>query len=110
MSGNLPKRWIDAGPRDRFEGKACRGEFYVFQIGVFAARRRLEDVNIVIEDLRPRSATGRPIPASAIRCFNQGGIASDGRPFRKTVAVEKGKVAALWFGVQMPADAEPGLV
>ncbi len=108
MSGNLPKRWVDAGPRDCFEDKARRGEFYTFQIGLYAARRALADVNIAFDDLQPRSAAARPIPASAIRCFNQGGIGSDGRPFRKTIAVDQGKVAALWFGVQVPADAEPG--
>ncbi|MGA2618043.1 MAG: glycoside hydrolase domain-containing protein [Thermoguttaceae bacterium] len=108
MSGHLPKRWVDAGPRDYFEGKARRGEFYVFQIGLYAARRALADVKLAFDDLRPRSVTGRPIPAAAIRCFNQGGIGFDGQPFFKTIAVDQGKVAALWFGVQVPADAEPG--
>ena len=110
MNDNLPQRWADAGLHDSFTGKACRGEFFAFQIGVFAAGRALEDVSIASEDLRPRSASARPIPASAIRCFNLGGTGSDGRPFRKTVSVGKGKVAALWFGVQVPADAEPGWV
>jgi hypothetical protein len=108
MSNNLPKRWVGVRSGDCFEGKTCRGEFYAFQVGVFAARRALEDVSIVIGDLRPRSPSARSIPASAIRCFNQGGIASGGQPFRKRVAVDKGKVAALWFGVQIPTDAEPG--
>ena len=108
MSNNLPKRWVDARSGNCFEGKACRGEFYAFQVGILAARRTLKDVAIVIEDSAARSPSARPIPASAIRCFNQGGIASGGQPFRKTVAVDKGKVAALWFGVQIPTDAEPG--
>jgi hypothetical protein len=108
MNRSLPKRWIDLGPRDGLDGKARRGEFYAFQIGVFAARRAIEDLAIAIEDLRPRSADGRPIPASAVRCFNQGGIDSNGRPFRRAIGVEKGKVAALWFGVQVPPDAGPG--
>ena len=60
MSGNLPKRWIDAGLRDCLAGKACRGEFYAFQIGVFAAQRGLEDVSIVSDDLRPRAAAAPP--------------------------------------------------
>ena len=108
MRDNLPQRWVEAGLRDGFTGKACRGEFFVFQIGVFAMGRAFENLSIASEDLRPRSASARPIPASAIRCFNQGGIGSDGQPFRKTVAVAKGQVAALWFGVQIPADAAPG--
>jgi len=108
MRDYLPKRWIDAGPRDALEGKACRGEFYTFQIALFAARQGIEDLAIATEDLRPRSAAAHPIPASAIRCFNQGGIDSDGRAFQKTVAVESGKVGVLWFGIQIPVDAEPG--
>ena len=108
MKNYLPKRWIDIGPRDYFEGQACRGEFYVFQIGLFAARRAIEDVTIVAEELRAESTAGPPIPASAIRCFNVGGVDSGGRPFKKTVSVGKGKVGALWFGVQVPPDAKPG--
>jgi hypothetical protein len=90
------------------EGKACCGEFYTFQIGLFAVRQKIEDLTITIEDLRPKSSEARSIPASAIRCFNQGGIDSNGRAFQKTIAVESGKVSALWFGIQIPADAEPG--
>lgn len=39
MSDRLPQRWVNAGLRDCFAGNACRGEFYAFQIGVFAAAR-----------------------------------------------------------------------
>jgi len=108
MRDYLPRRWIDAGPRDVLEGKACRGELYTFQIGMFAVRQKIEDLTITIEDLRPKSSAAHPIPTSAIRCFNQGGIDSNGQAFQKTIAVESGKVGALWFGIQIPADAEPG--
>ncbi len=108
MRDYLPKRWIDAGAKNTFEGKACRGEFYAFQIGVFAARGPIDELAVAVEDLRPRSSTDRAIPASAIRCFNQGGTDTEGRAFRKTVSVEQGKVQALWFGLQVPRDAEPG--
>jgi hypothetical protein len=99
----------DAESRTVFEGKACRGEFYAFQIGVFAARGAIADLTVVADDLRPRSPSGRPIPAAAIRCFNQGGIDTDGRTFLRTISVDRGKVLALWFGVPVPTDAEPGL-
>lgn len=108
MRDYLPQRWIDAGLRRTLEGTACRGEFYAFQIGMFAARGAIADLAIAAEDLRPRSASGRPIPASAIRCFNQGGIDANGRAFRRAVSLDRGKVLALWFGVQVPPDAEPG--
>jgi hypothetical protein len=108
MRDAIAKRWIDAGVRNVFEGKACRGEFYAFQIGVFAACAPIADLAIAAEDLRPRSASARPIPASAIRCFNQGGIDTNGRAFRRTISIEQGKVLALWFGVQVPPDAQLG--
>lgn len=108
MKDHLPRRWVQAGPRGSFEGRASRGEFYAWQIGVFAARRAIEDVDVVPGDLRPRRGTARPIPASAVRCFNTGGVDCHGLPLRKRFAVEEGKVRGLWFGVQIPADAQPG--
>lgn len=108
MRDHLPKHWTDVGPRDCLEGQACRGEFYAFQIGVFTARQAIEDVTIVTDDLQPRSGAGPTIPASAIRCFNTGGIDCGGKPLKKTVSIEKGKVGVLWFGVQVPPDAKPG--
>ena len=37
MYEQLPLRWIRRGPQASFSGVALRGEFFVFQIGVFAA-------------------------------------------------------------------------
>ena len=108
MRDHLPERWALQGPRTTFEGRASRGEFYALQIGVFAARRTIRDVDLVAEALRPRSGKGRTIPASAIRCFNTGGIDEGGRSFRKRFSVDEGKVGALWLGVQVPRDAVPG--
>lgn len=109
MRDHLPQRWINVGPRNVLDGKACRGEFYAFQIGLFAARGAIADLAVEVGDLRARFASGRPIPASAIRCFNQGGVDTNGQAFRRAISVDRGKVLALWFGVQVPPDAEPGL-
>lgn len=108
MTDALPAHWVKAGPQTTFEGTAQRGEFYVFQIGVFAARRAIAELDLAFEDLAPESETGPTIPASAIRCFNQGGVDWKGRPFEKTVAVARSKVRALWFGVQVPRELPPG--
>ncbi|MCC6731018.1 MAG: hypothetical protein IT208_16965 [Chthonomonadales bacterium] len=107
MADDLPVRWTRSGPSDRFGGEALRGEFYPFQIGVYAARQPLEDLALVFSDLK--SAGGAPaIPAAALRCFNLGGVDTDGVPFRKRVDVPQGRVQALWIGVDVPADAAPG--
>lgn len=108
MTRDLPLRWIEQGPARRFEGEACRNEFYAFQIGLFAALEPVGNVRVVFSDLQPESAGGRAIPGSAFRCFNLGGIDWEGRPFSKTVSVEKGRVGALWCGVQIPRDAAAG--
>jgi hypothetical protein len=106
MSDDLPKRWIDAGPNRPFHGAAARGEYYVFQLGIYAARGPAADLSVEFDDVR--SAGGDVIPASALNCFNLGGVNWDGRDFRKSVTVESGRVQALWCGVQVPADAAPG--
>ncbi len=106
MTDELPLRWIKAGPSTRFHGAADRGEYYAFQLGLFAARQPLSAVNLDFSDLR--TADGSVIPASAFHCINLGGSDWLGRPFRKTVNVTAGSVQALWIGVQVPGDAHAG--
>ncbi len=102
MTDELPVRWVEAGPRDSFQGDACRGEFYTFQVGLYANRETIRDVQATYSDLT--GADGTRIPASALRCFNLGGTNWLGQPFRKTVNVPKGKVQTFWFGVALPKD------
>ena len=106
MTDDLPLRWIESGPKFEFQGEAQRNEFYVFQVGVFAARKAISDLSVEFGDLRSRK--GKVIPARALRCFNTGGTDWLGRPIRKSFAVEAGKIGALWLGVQVPRDAVPG--
>ncbi len=105
MTDDIPLRWIQNGPSTKFNGLAFRGEFYVFQIGIFAARKSLEDISITFNDIK--SDNGEIIPASAFRCFNKGGIDWLGRPFEKSINIESSKVKALWFGVQIHEDIKP---
>ncbi|MCC6443246.1 MAG: hypothetical protein IT210_07295 [Armatimonadetes bacterium] len=107
MTRDLPLRWIEKGPSDRFQGEACRNEFYAFQIGVYAARQPVRNVRIEFGDMRPERG-GQAIPAAAFRCVNLGGIDWEGRPFAKSISVEAGRVGTLWCGVQIPEDAAAG--
>ncbi|MCD6304367.1 MAG: hypothetical protein J7M21_05325, partial [Planctomycetes bacterium] len=104
MRHDVPVHWATAGPGG-FYGRARPGEFYVFQVGVFAARAELRDLAVTFFELRCGRAV---IGASAFRCFNLGGIDWSGRPFRKAVHVPRGDVQALWCGVEIPADAPGG--
>ena len=106
MNDELPLRWIDRGPTDRFEGEAAKNEFYAFQIGIFAAGADLHDVRGEFGDLK--NAEGRAIGASRFNCFNTAGRNYDGDGFSRTINIEKGKIQALWFGIDLPADIEPG--
>jgi len=106
MNDALPQCWVQAGPSSSFKGQACRGEFYAFQVGLYASQRPVENVQIGFTDLR--ADTGEIIPATACRCFNLGGTNWLGQPFRKTVSVAKGRVQAFWFGVAVPKDTSSG--
>ncbi|MEO7043446.1 MAG: glycoside hydrolase domain-containing protein, partial [Gemmatimonadaceae bacterium] len=106
MATDIPKRWIDAGADAPFKGVADRGEFYVFQIGVFATRQNLANVRTVFSNLR--SANGSEISASRIQCFNTGGINWLGKPFTHVVAVAQGHVQPLWIGVDLSSSTPQG--
>ena len=106
MTGDLPLRWVD-GPKPALTGEADRGEFFAFQLGVWACGQTLDDVGVSFSDMR--GPTDQLIPKSALRCINAGGTDWNGEPLRKAVAVEKGLIQALWCGVQVPADCAPGL-
>ena len=107
MTRDLPQRWIQRGAAASFDASAMRGEFYVFQLGVFAARHRLEDVKVSFTGLAP-AAAGDRIPPDAFRCFNLGGVDWEGRPFVTPVSVDSGRVQPIWCGVQVPVSAHAG--
>ena len=106
MTDALPVRWVQGGPRAAFTGDACRGEFYAWQIGLYASGQALEEVAVEFSDLVAEA--GQAIPAAAVRCFNLGGTDWLGRPLHRTVSVSQGAVQALWCGVAIPRDAAPG--
>ena len=106
MTDDLPLGWIRSGPRAEFAGTAQRGEFYAFQVGVYAARKPIDGLGATFTDLRP--SRGKSIPAKAFRCFNLGGRDWLGREFAKPFTLPTGKVGALWFGVEVPEDVAAG--
>ena len=105
MKDELPLRWVQAGPEAPFKGEACRGEFYCFQVGLYACSQAVKDVSVAFEDLA--GTGGGVIPGSAIRCFNLAGTNWLGKQIHKTVDVPKGKVQAFWLGLAVPAGLSP---
>jgi len=106
MPTDLPITWVSRGANSPVTGEAQRGEFYAFQLGVYAARQALDDVRVEFEALAGPS--GASIQASAFRCFNQGGVDSAAKPFTRRLRVDVGHVQALWCGVAVPESAIAG--
>ncbi len=104
MFDDLPQRWIGRGPSSAFRGQARPGEHYTFQIGVWAAGQPVEGLEVRFTDLAAAGG-GKPIPASALTCYNLGGIDVRGRPMEREFRVAEGKTRPLWIGVQIPEDA-----
>jgi len=106
MNHDLPYRWIERGPFRAFQGDADKGEFYVFQVGVWAVRD-LDRLEVHASDFRHERANAT-IPASAVSVFNLGGVDSKGHDFTIPLSVPKGAVQPLWLGIAVPEDAISG--
>ena len=137
MREYLPYRWIKKGPGAVVQGNADRGEFFTYQLGVYA----LKDLDSVRVEFSPLSAVegiagegktrvggiagegktrvggisgkagagGKVIGAENSSCINTTGVSYDGRSFSKRVDVKGGQVQALWCGVEVPKGATPGV-
>jgi hypothetical protein len=108
MDSDIPQIWAQRGPGAPFLGMAQPGEYYSFQLGLWAARAALSDVEVSFTDLRGKGAS-EIISSRAIHCLNQGGIDHEGRPFTKRVDVPIGNVQALWCEVEVPAKTGAGV-
>ncbi|HQL72965.1 MAG TPA: DUF6067 family protein [Phycisphaerae bacterium] len=108
MTDDLPLRWMRTGPAGRFAGKAQPGEYYVFQVGLYAVKGPAKRVAIRPGDVV--DAGGKVVvPAGGITCFNLAGRDWLGRPMQMDLTVPEGKVQAMWLGMQIPPDASAGL-
>lgn len=105
MSDAIPEVWSSRDPQQGGSFSAAPGEFYTYQVGVFATATELDNLTINFSDLRPEAKGAKSIPSSDIRCFNSGGVGVDGRPFSKNIEIEKGTIQPLWVGVQIPLAA-----
>lgn len=106
MQDFLPHHWATSPLANGLRDTADSGEFYTFQIGLFAPGRSLSDIKIDPTDLI--LSRNISIEANAIHCFNIGGTDLSGNQFKIPLAVDQGEVQALWFGIDIPQDAIPG--
>ena len=106
MKDEIPYKWAVKGPSGKFIGEACLNEYYAFQLGIFASKKELKNVKVEYSTLESKTDK---IPASALTCFNTGGIGPYGQPFEKQVNVSLGTVQPLWIGVDVPQKITAGL-
>lgn len=106
MTDDLPAKWIWQGPQHSFSGQADRGEYYAFQLGIYAMKE-VPEIEVSFSDLK--SADGKVIAAKALDCINTTGVKYDGTPFANKVTVPAGKIQALWCGVNVPDNAVAGV-
>ena len=107
MTTDIPYKWIADNRHDFFYGQADKGEYYVFQLGVWAARSNVENLHVDFSALTNK-APGEQIPASSFTCFTTEGTDVTGTVFEKNCSVDKGKVQALWVGTQLPEHLSAG--
>jgi len=106
MNDALPVRWIKEKPKKEFYGTAEKNEYYVFQLGIYASKKDIEDVSLEYSGLL--NTKGDSISGSSFTCFNTGGINSCGKVFTKKVNIGHGKVQPLWIGIDLPKDIAAG--
>lgn len=107
MTTDIPYKWVADGPHEAFEGTADKGEYYVFQVGVWAARAAIGKLHVDYSGLTNR-ATGEQIPASSFTCFNTEGVDVTGTVFEKNCSVAQDRVQPLWIGAQVPVQLSAG--
>jgi hypothetical protein len=103
-----PLKWFDSIPEGKieqtlkskdFELQASPGEFFVFQLGLWAINASADDVQIVFSGLKGNY--NRKIDASRMTCFNLGGTDFKGNTLSRQVSVPAGRVQPLWLGVDL---------
>jgi hypothetical protein len=109
-----PLKWYDSIPEGRikdqhlkydFQITAQPGEFLTYQLGVWALKDYVQDVNIYFSSLTDDK--GKIIPENRMTSFNKGGLDYQGRPFSKEINIPVNRIQPLWIGIDLEGT-EPG--
>jgi hypothetical protein len=104
MPNFLPQKWALDGPQSEFRGSAQPGEYYCWQIGVYAACEDVRRLSIEYGDLA--DSTGTVIRAKDMTCFNLEGNDMHGNHFTQEFALGRGMIRPLWIGMMVPDSAK----
>lgn len=102
MRDALPLNWLDYHQGQTLQMEAQPNEYYAFQVALWSPESRLDSISYALTDFKGAVGT---IPSKAVTCFNHEGVDPYGKPFIKTLSVEKGAVQPLWFGIDIPDNA-----
>ncbi len=105
MKTRLSYRWIKKQSLNSFHGEAARGEYYAYQLGIYALQN-MDSVSVRFTDLK--SVAGI-ISSKNISCTNNSGVDYTGASFTKKVAISNGQVQAMWCDIDVPQNAKPGV-
>jgi hypothetical protein len=107
MSNFLPYRWVCHDWSNQLQDEAQRGEYFTYQIGLYAPAQDLTSIKVEAGDLLAKG--NKSISADRISCFNTEGIDLNGQPFTKNLNVPQAQVQPLWIGIDIPEDAQAGI-
>lgn len=104
---DIPYKWVKERNFNKFNGNADKGEYFTFQIGVFAFKKTIENIRLKFEKI-VNQETGLEISAGKFTCFNTEGIDVTGNYFEKDYTAPKGEIHPLWVGVKIPKNVDAG--
>lgn len=105
MLDEIPLIWLDRIPGNRFKGIALQNEYYVFQVGVFAVKKDLQNIEVEFYDLE---GANQSISKDQFTCFNTSGIDPYGNSFEIDLDIRQDHIQALWIGIDVPETITPG--
>ena len=92
-----PALWVRSGEKLSMDAYAQVGEFFTFQVGVWAAVSATGNLSVVPSSSFPFNVT----------CFNTNGVDERGQHFEKNFNVAQGNVGSMWIGIDIPTSASP---
>jgi hypothetical protein len=104
---DLPYKWIKERNTDQFFGEAEKGEYYVFQVGVYAFKKSINNIKVEYTKL-VNEQSGSDISSGNFTCFNVEGIDVNGNYFEKAYSAPKGEIHPLWIGLDIPEKLDAG--
>lgn len=107
MKHQLPWLWVNRGIRNGIKDQVKKGEFYTFQLCLYAGRADIPNIQLDYSDLKGPGKS--KISKENFQCINIDGVDLRGKSFTKDVRIEKGDIQPLWVGFMVPEDATPGV-